>query len=625
MLPRRDRTNHDSQMQYVHQLRRWGVRKYRAELPNSPAATNNFGADNGLGTNHDENKTAFLRPEPATVIETAVQRIPEPASNESTTTQITELLDRRYSYDKLSRTEQKRLVVKARYLSNCGFYTEAFPIYEMIGKTISKSPEFLVEHYVILDEFIHSATNDFEDEAVQSTLCLYQNRPYAAKSREIRHFLNRILYLHAHGQSLHRLSTVEDISLFCNGQFVWTLISQLFKEDRCLDFLVYRNITELIECQLAFRVGISSIQSIFLSQAPGPFELVDHRMRNPCIRSCLQWCAEQFGSSQWVDWEEADEWLTKSPSVLALNPADMTAVSGILLYCFLMIRWENEDNEIRKQLLNDRMGLPVETVVRKLSMIVMDELSLNQPNDWLKYTVALQTVFVRFASETAYSLLRQPDETLAHKFLDRFSYLTFRERIPDSSSAREAIYEYITMVLPKVTKIPIAEIRQPAIAAVQLNIQSDEDVRQPQHRVASFASFASNPTLTQSLRSSDSSYGRMKALRDLIIQNKGNSLRSSSSSSLFLNLVKRLSWNSSSLTATFPEPSSSAHASSSSEQACNEVQGQLLSRYSRLPLHSVAPEDLESETSRTEWTLDRVEEERIETTQNVQYEPMELF
>ena len=165
-------------MQYVHQLKKWGVRKYNVESFDSPGTATGFGTDRGSNSNLAENRSSWRIQQDATKIERKLQKIPDPPWKESfAARQISMLLDNRYAFRMFTSDYQEYLMLKVRCLSGCGYYKEAFPIYKVVWLNISRRSDSFVDHYLILDELVHSATTHSDFEAVQSMdPCVYRGR-----------------------------------------------------------------------------------------------------------------------------------------------------------------------------------------------------------------------------------------------------------------------------------------------------------------------------------------------------------------------------------------------------------------------------------------------------------------
>ena len=92
-------------------------------------------------------------------IERKLPKIPDPPRKESfAARQISMLLDNRYAFRMFTSDYQEYLMLKARCLSGCGYYKEAFPIYKVVWLNVSSRSDSFVDRYLILDELVHSAT-----------------------------------------------------------------------------------------------------------------------------------------------------------------------------------------------------------------------------------------------------------------------------------------------------------------------------------------------------------------------------------------------------------------------------------------------------------------------------------
>ncbi|KAN0092324.1 hypothetical protein V8E51_018171 [Hyaloscypha variabilis] len=82
------------------------------------------------------------------------------------------------------------------------------------------------------------------------------------------------------------------------------------KEHRALDLILYHYLSRSVryhellangdassnDVQLEANPALleSQIQDHFLQKKPGPFELEDGRLNNPCVRSCIRWCTKEI-------------------------------------------------------------------------------------------------------------------------------------------------------------------------------------------------------------------------------------------------------------------------------------------------------------------------------------------
>lgn len=607
-------------MQYVHQLKRWGVRKYNVETSDLPDTAMISRIDCGSNTNLVENRSIWETQQEVAKIKQTPHKISDPPWKAE---RMARLLDDRYAYN--TPTAQECLLLKARCLSHCGYYKEAFPIYQAVWLNASESSHSFVHRYLILDELIHSATtcNDF-DTIKSIDPCVYVSRQHIPG--EIEDFLKRMLRLHLHKQSLDNLSRMDDVRLFHDVQYVNKLLSLLPQEDRRLDFAVYRNVTELVDYQFVLPgEELNRVQNLFLRQVPGPFELQGQVMRNPWIRSCLIWCSAQLLDLRLVSSDANHRMVIKHPSITALSAREIMDIAEILLYCSLLEKWGNQRKEFRTQILNSRVGLTAETILRKISSLIMDELSSNEANDDVRLSIKLQTSFSELVASAAISLLQIPDVQLARRFLDGFNSRNFRNRCPVNPHARNIVYKYVIAPLPMIKWIYMTENQQPSIQSEQSPNPDDGNKRLSR---ISLATNASSQTLARSLRSSDSSFAQMKKLRDVISESRSSfvSVQPRDYRAL-LDLVSQVSKDSISLFATpmdlEPLPQLNQQPN---EQNLSEWQFTPHTRHTNWSLDTVGIQRVELETPHMDWVLDGVnEEDETEATQEYQEDMMNFF
>jgi hypothetical protein len=116
-------------------------------------------------------------------------------------------------------------------------------------------------------------------------------------------------------------------------------------EYRTLDILTYHYLTggligRLNHEPLAYTtqfVDKLEVQQTLIRNEPGPFELKDGSMKNPCLRSCLQWCTTELGLEPSVSgsWE----------FVKASRKNDAFAAELTAIYCCLWERSPSRETE----------------------------------------------------------------------------------------------------------------------------------------------------------------------------------------------------------------------------------------------------------------------------------------
>jgi hypothetical protein len=200
------------------------------------------------------------------------------------------------------------------------------------------------------------------------------------------------------------------------------LITFLPREYRTLDILTYHYLTgglvsRLNHEPLAYATQFASkleVQQILIRHEPGPFELKDGSMKNPCLRSCLQWCTSELGLEPSVSgsWE-----LVKTNRKNDAFAAELTAI-----YCCLWERSQSRETEHKSTtcvLWIDQterlMGISAAELLRTVCSMIISASSPGKAKS--------ERDFVRRTYLGATSLSQHTDEMLGCQFLDRFSYL----------------------------------------------------------------------------------------------------------------------------------------------------------------------------------------------------------
>lgn len=286
--------------------------------------------------------------------------------------------------------------------------------------------------------------------------------------------------------------------------------------NRSFDLMTYFYLTDGLSYQTKLReasLNNSSHQPRFLSkreastrllaQVPGPFELQDGLMRNPCLRLCLQWCIGELECAPPLP----DSWshMTENREI------SLMAKLGRIYFCL----WERSQNHLKNQgksgsmLWADQaenfMGIPS----AQLLYIVCTLIMLTPPATSGRSNQDL----VRRAHLGAKALANEPDEELGCKFI---TFLFTSWRLGRLSGRDKAFSEqhkaflnaqkvYAKNFIEKKLRIKLPDVISEALKA--------STPRQSLEIVA--AAFI--PTLASSLNSSELASLRM--LRDRIRQN----------------------------------------------------------------------------------------------------------
>ncbi|KAF2092589.1 hypothetical protein NA57DRAFT_62301 [Rhizodiscina lignyota] len=188
------------------------------------------------------------------------------------------------------------------------------------------------------------------------------------------------------------------------------LLNELPPEDRSLDLLLFH----LIKIQATSYGSIEQAKDILIQLRPGPFELEGMHMRNPCLRSCLNWCVIEFSRH----WGAADICDTIPERAQPLKFAVEC------LFCFFWKRWQSGQNKAQPDLLRwtydseIRAGISACEFLFTVTLLIVwtyfDLRSLNA--HWLSWDYDKDHVSVILQS--AIQLAQSSDEELARQFLD---------------------------------------------------------------------------------------------------------------------------------------------------------------------------------------------------------------
>jgi len=121
------------------------------------------------------------------------------------------------------------------------------------------------------------------------------------------------------------------------------------------------------------------VQQILIHNDPGPFELKDGFMKNPCLRSCLQWCTSELRLEPYVSgsWE-----LVKTNRKNDAFATELTAI-----YCCLWERPQSRETEHKSTtcvLWIDQterlMGISAEVLLRTVCSMIISASSPGKAN-----------------------------------------------------------------------------------------------------------------------------------------------------------------------------------------------------------------------------------------------------
>jgi hypothetical protein len=227
-----------------------------------------------------------------------------------------------------------------------------------------------------------------------------------------------------------------------------------------------------------------------LLQVPGPFEIKDDKMTNPCLKSCLQWCIEEL---------ERVPTFSQSWNLVKSNRDNLVRAEVIGIYCCLWERWqsykgpENSDSLLWAEQAESLMGISAAELLKTLCSLMISV----SPHS----TRRSERNLVRRALFGAINLSLQPDIQLGCIFLDRFSSLrTFFNASQKDVTFKNARQVYGKEFIEKRLRIKLPDVISHAL----------RNTRQSLDVVA--ATFL--PTLASSLHSSE--MASLRTMRDRI-------------------------------------------------------------------------------------------------------------
>jgi hypothetical protein len=308
------------------------------------------------------------------------------------------------------------------------------------------------------------------------------------------------------------------------------LFEYLPKENRSLDILTYY----FLNCGLGKHDDLvkektlkylpedhifldkSDAQDRLLQREPGPFELKDGYMKNPCIRSCLRWCLSEF---------EIIATIPGSWKHLQSDDQHLDWAERIGIYCCLWGRWQNfRGKASQPELLlwasqaEKCMGIaPAELLITLCWMIM----SASPP----RHDKSERDLFLR-ARLGARSLSQRTDEALASQFLDKFSWMNTMirfscEREAFRDVARAYAKDFIERSLQ--IKLPDEQDSDSNSESYACNTVDTPPQSNTPRRSLSIAAAVLLPTVASSMHSSDLS--SFRALGDRIQQRIRGAMR----------------------------------------------------------------------------------------------------
>jgi hypothetical protein len=339
--------------------------------------------------------------------------------------------------------------VAADFLMSLMFSEEAFPLYVLILKrmkhTRMQQSGAMKAAFVVC---VQSASSALQIEIAQSLLRQALDGEMGTLT-EAESFLFRNLLVDTYKRLERFDAAISELKLAWRSAAVSIENLNLFlpQGHRSLDLVLYHQATRTIrnygclvyddipgdgllpEDQAILRQ--TQLQDQCIRQIPGPFELKDYQLQNPCLRSCMEWCTNELKRSTtelraWKSllpgWKQlpGSQYILRG-SAKTINSNAIHHLKWISLYCYLWKRWQILGSQfpIQHELLwaeqsEIRMGIPAAELLANICVLVLYDVQTHYEDSPRRLALP--------ASICAIRLSRLPDEELANKFFESLSW-----------------------------------------------------------------------------------------------------------------------------------------------------------------------------------------------------------
>lgn len=216
-------------------------------------------------------------------------------------------------------------------------------------------------------------------------------------------------------------------------------VSKLLPEDnRSLDLILYHSVRRACDPYAenllpaedpkefhSWELKLRALERTTLHRVPGPFELKDSVMGNPCIRSCLQWCHRNLQHLTYVP----GPWMEIVSSEKKVLKESISTTHRMFLFTCLWNIWMNEsrasslnrDADVWMSQAHSRLGVNA----TELLMITCAQIIHESGPSKIYHNELFLIAGLR---QGAARLLENPDDALARCFLNAFvEYRTLEE------------------------------------------------------------------------------------------------------------------------------------------------------------------------------------------------------
>ena len=319
-------------------------------------------------------------------------------------------------------TEEEILNMKraSEFLHALFFDDEASSLYTLLIKRYQAEGGQNGSIFATTIYYAHAALSKVHCETVQNLLQTEQRR----NASPLTSFVAHMTLAHTYARCENDEKAAEHLyaALDCgDGE---ALLAQLPAGDRSFDLIAYhyaarcmslplgqvtlRDVEILFQCEPDQPAG--DLQDLILARIPGPFEIADGSMQNPCIRSCLFWCKKELNSIDSVpgSWREMD------PTSSYISCAEIVA-----MFTCLWNRTQNPSSDDDPYLTlwitetQHRMGIS-----HTYLLILICRMTFF-PESWKRARSNIQ--LVKNMKQRFSKLLKLSDTELAIAFLEKFA------------------------------------------------------------------------------------------------------------------------------------------------------------------------------------------------------------
>jgi hypothetical protein len=174
----------------------------------------------------------------------------------------------------------------------------------------------------------------------------------------------------------------------------------------CWEPLLHEMLEQAVDCDLEV------LEDEFLHQIPGPFELVDESLQNPCLRNCLKWCKSRLKMAYR---------LPPTLEELRHETIHKEWAESIAVYWYLWIEYFNTPNALNIGFFGTKsseqvMGIPAAQLLFNMATLIMD---ISPPEKRYSRLIRRDVKVIQRAIAGAVVLERMSDEEFARRFLSQ--------------------------------------------------------------------------------------------------------------------------------------------------------------------------------------------------------------